>query len=114
MAAALGQIDDAVRLYGDASRSAAFRFRAGAALGRLLAGEDRLAEAIEWYERATEVPAPDPAAGHALLYELGEALERHGESMRALAIFMELNADAGDYRGVAARVERLARAEIGG
>ena len=114
MAAALGQIDDAVRLYGDASRSAAFRFRAGVALGRLLAGEDRLVEAIEWFERATEVPAPDPAAGHALLYELGEALERHGESMRALAIFMELNADAGDYRGVAARVERLARAEIGG
>jgi len=114
MAAALGQIDDAVRLYADASRSAAFRFRAGVALGRLLAGEDRLVEAIEWFERATEVPAPDPAAGHALLYELGEALERHGESMRALAVFMELNADAGDYRGVAARVERLARAEIGG
>jgi hypothetical protein len=65
-------------------------------------------------ERAMEAPAPDRDAGHALLYDLGDALERHGESMRALAIFMELNADAGDYRGIAARVERLARAEIGG
>ncbi len=114
LAAALRQVADAERLYAEAAASAPFRFRAAAALGRLLIGEGRVADAIEWLERATEVPAPDRDAGHALLYELGEALERHGESMRALAIFMELNADAGDYRGVAARVERLARAEIGG
>lgn len=114
LAAALRQVADAERLYAEASASGLFRFRASAALGRLLLGEGRVADAIEWLERATEVPAPDRDAGHALLYDLGEALERHGESMRALAIFMELNADAGDYRGVAARVERLARAEIGG
>ena len=114
LAAALGQVADAERLYTDAARHAPFRFRAAFELGRLLRAEGRLADAIEWFERATEVPAPDRDAGHALLYELGDALERHGESMRALATFMELNADAGDYRGVGARVERLARAEIGG
>jgi protein involved in temperature-dependent protein secretion len=114
MAAALGQIDDAERLYGAAARSVRFRFRAAVALGRVLVREGRTADAIEWFERATEVPAPDRDAGHALLFELGETLERHGETMRALAIFMELHADAGDYRDVAARVERLARAEIGG
>lgn len=114
LAAALGQAADAERLYAEAARHAPFRFRAALELGRLLRAEGRLADAIEWFERATEVPAPDRDAGHALLYELGDALERHGESMRALATFMELNADAGDYRGVGARVERLARAEIGG
>lgn len=114
LAAALGQSADAERLYAEAARHAPFRFRAALELGRLLRAEGRLADAIEWFERATEVPAPDRDAGHALLYELGDALERHGESMRALATFMELNADAGDYRGVGARVERLARAEIGG
>ena len=114
LAAALGQIADAERLYGEAARALPFRFRAAAALGRLLMQEARVPEAIEWFERATEAPAPDAGASHALLYDLGDALERHGETMRALAIFMELNAEAGDYRGIAARVERLARAGIGG
>lgn len=114
MAAALGQVADAERLYRDAARSMAFRFRAAAALARLLRGEERLADAIEWFERAGEAPAPDRESGLALLYDLGDTLERHGEGMRAMAIFMELNAEAGDYRGVVARIERLERAEIGG
>lgn len=114
LAAALGQIEDAVRLYEEASKSAAFRFRAAIALARLLRTEGRTAEAIEWLERASEVPAPDREAGFALMYDLGDMLEQQGETMRALAIFMELQAEAGDYRGIAPRVERLARAEIGG
>lgn len=114
LAGALGQIDDAVRLYGEAAMSPAFRFRAATALARLLRNEGRAAEAIEWLERASEVPAPDREAGFALMYDLGDILEQHGETMRALAIFMELQAEAGDYRGIAPRVERLARAEIGG
>lgn len=114
LAGALGQIDDAVRLYGEASTSPAFRFRAATALARLLRNEGRDAEAIEWLERASEVPPPDRDAGFALMYDLGDMLEQQGETMRALAIFMELQAEAGDYRGIAPRVERLARAEIGG
>lgn len=114
LAGALGQIDDAVRLYGEAAGSPPFRFRAATALARLLRNEGRHAEAIEWLERASEVPAPDREAGFALMYDLGDMLEQQGETMRALAIFMELHADAGDYRGIAGRVERLARAEIGG
>ncbi|MEX2270887.1 MAG: tetratricopeptide repeat protein [Vicinamibacterales bacterium] len=114
LAAALGQMDDALRLYGEASRSPLYRFRAASALARLLRSEGRVPEAIEWLERASEVPAPDRDAGFALMYDLADMLEGQGESMRALAIFMELHAEAGDYRGIAARVERLARAEIGG
>lgn len=114
MAAAFGQVADAERLYAEAARAMSFRFRASAALARLLRDEDRLAEAIEWFERASEAPAPDRESGLALLYDLGDTLERHGEGMRAMAIFMELNAEAADYRGVAARIDRLERAEIGG
>ena len=114
MAAALGQAAAAERLYGESARVPVFRFRAAAALARLLRDQGRLAEAIEWFERAGEAPAPDRDTGLALLYDLGDTLERHGETMRAMAIFMELNADAADYRGVAARINRLARAEIGG
>jgi hypothetical protein len=37
-----------------------------------------------------------------------------GETARALAVFMELQADAGEYLDVAARVARLSRAQSGG
>ena len=37
-----------------------------------------------------------------------------GETARALAVFLELQAEAGEYRDVAARVERLARVQTGG
>jgi hypothetical protein len=40
-------------------------------------------------------------------------LERAGESARALAVFLELRIDAGEYRDVAARIGRLSRAQSG-
>ena len=57
--------------------------------------------------------APDPGDAFELLYELGSILEDAGQTSRALAVFLELQADAGDYRDVAARVERLARVQTG-
>jgi hypothetical protein len=41
-----------------------------------------------------------------LLYELADALEAVGEVERALAICMELQADAGDFRDIKQRVTR--------
>jgi hypothetical protein len=49
-----------------------------------------------------------------LLYDLGVTLEEAGESARALAVFLELQADAGDYRDVGPRVDRLSRVQTGG
>ena len=48
-----------------------------------------------------------------LLYDLGITLESARETARALAVFMELQADAGEYRDVSARVDRLSNVQTG-
>jgi tetratricopeptide (TPR) repeat protein len=92
-----------------AAREPLFRFGACAQLGRLFVDRGQLVPAVEWLERAAETPAPTPGEGHAVLYDLAAALERLGEAERALAVLIELEADAGGYRDVAAWVQRLAR-----
>ena len=62
---------------------------------------------MEWLERAVEAQPPDPLHGHALFYELADTLESMGETERALAVCLELQAEAGDYRDVAERIKRL-------
>ena len=103
----MGMIDDAVRELEQAARSPRLRFDASALLARLLRDRGEVAHAIDWFERAAEAPAPTPEAGRQLLYELGQALEMSGESARALAVYLELQADAGEYHDTAARVARL-------
>jgi hypothetical protein len=83
-------------------------------LGRIYRERQTLPQAIEWFERAAEAPAPSPDEGHLLLYELAELLEFVGETARALAICLELQAEAGDYRDLSARIERLARIQTRG
>ena len=41
-------------------------------------------------------------------------LEAESETSRALAVFLELQSDAGDYRDVPSRIDRLARVQTGG
>jgi hypothetical protein len=72
-----------------------------------------LPQAIEWMERAAEAPAPSAEEGRGLLYDLGVTLEQSNENARALAVFLELLADAGHYRDVQARADRLSRVETG-
>jgi hypothetical protein len=48
-----------------------------------------------------------------LLYELADALEKAGEVARALAICLELQADAGSYKDVDNRVDRLTKVQAG-
>ena len=91
-----------------------------AAIGRTDTGWDRLAwspleaAAREWFEQAAQAPAPSAEAASSLFYELAEALESLGEVERALAIYLELQTDAGDYRDVSARISRLANAQARG
>ena len=69
---------------------------------------------MEWFERAAQAPAPTPEEGYDLLYDLADALEKQGETARALAISMELQADAGNFRDVAERIDRLTKVQARG
>jgi tetratricopeptide (TPR) repeat protein len=103
----MGMVDKAIDALQVAARSPRHRFEAASTLGRLSRERGDLARAVEWLERAAEAPAPSVDEGRAVLYELGDVLEQSGETMRALAVFLELEADAGSYRDVHARAERL-------
>lgn len=109
-----GMPDEAIGALQSASRSPRHRFEAASSLARLYAHRGEFGQAVEWFERAAEAPAPTTDAGRALLYDLGVALEASGEVARALAVFLELQADADRYRDVQARIERLSRVQTGG
>jgi hypothetical protein len=108
-----GQVAEAVANLRVAARAPLFRFRAAARLGRLFIARGETAEGIEWLERAAEAPAPAAEEGWALLYDLAAALERSGEGARALAVLLEVEADAGAYRDVRERIDLLSRAQAG-
>jgi tetratricopeptide (TPR) repeat protein len=110
----MGMQDEAITALETASRVPLHRFEAAAMLGRLYLQRNDLTHAIEWLGRAAEAPAPGDEESRELLYDLGCSLETAGETARALAVFLELQVDAGDYRDVAARVDRLARVQTGG
>jgi len=104
--------EDAMNALEVAARSLRHRFRAGAMLGKLHLDGGDPTRALEWYERAVEAPAPTPEAQHALLYDLASLLAAQGESARALAVLLELQSEAGEYRDVAVRLEQL-KVQIG-
>ena len=110
----MGMIDDAIKVLEGVVQSTTHRFDAGLLLGRLHRQRDSVKQAIEWFERAAESPASSVEEARVLLYELGDALEACGEAARSLTVLLELQADAGDYRDVRARVERLSRVLTGG
>jgi pilus assembly protein FimV len=110
----MGMIDDAIRELGWAARSPRRRFEAASLVARLLRDRGNVAAAVEWFERAAEAPAPTPDAGRELLFELGQTLEAADETARALAVYMELRSDAGEFRDVSSRIQRLTRAQAEG
>ncbi len=109
-----GKIDESIQAFEMAARSPRHRFQAATLIGRTHRGRGQLPEAIEWFERAAQVPAPSEDEGHMLMYELADALESTGEVARALAICIELQANAPEFRDVAARVDRLNKVQAQG
>jgi tetratricopeptide (TPR) repeat protein len=110
----MGMAAEAMKALEAAARSPRLRFEAASLLGRLCNERGDGRQAVEWFERAAEAPAPSIEDGRRLLYDLADTLEAIGEGARALAVFLELQADAGDYRDVTRRVARLSREAGGG
>jgi len=110
----MGMVDDAIESLQAAARSPRQRFDAASLLGHLLLERGESEGAVEWLERAAEAPAPTQDAGRALLYDLAETLEKVGEGARALAVFVELDADSPGYRDVTGRIDRLSKVQARG
>ncbi|RPH57172.1 MAG: hypothetical protein EHM89_14330 [Acidobacteria bacterium] len=110
----MGMVDDALKALQVSARAPRLRFESASMIARIHLKRNAAVQAIEWFERAAEAPAPNPDAGRALLYELAETLESQGETARALAVFLELQSDAGEYRDVSARLERLTKVQMRG
>jgi tetratricopeptide (TPR) repeat protein len=110
---AAGDIDGCIQALEKASRAPKLRFGTSWLIARLYREHDKLPQALEWLERAAQAPAPTSEESHQLLFELAEGLEKVGEVARALAICLELQADAGSYKDVDERVDRLTKVQAG-
>jgi tetratricopeptide (TPR) repeat protein len=110
---AAGDIDGCIEALETASRAPKLRFGTSWLIARLYREREMMPQALEWLERAAQAPAPTTDESHQLLFELAEALEKIGEVARALAVCMELQSEAGSYRDVDARIERLTKVQAG-
>jgi tetratricopeptide (TPR) repeat protein len=110
---AAGDIEGCIEALEKASRAPKLRFGTSWLIARLYRDRDRLPEALEWLERASNATAPTADESHQLLFELADALEKAGEVARALAVCIELQSDAGSYRDVEARIDRLTKVQAG-
>jgi tetratricopeptide (TPR) repeat protein len=111
---AAGDIDGCIQALEKASRAPKLRFGTSWLIARLYRERDLMPQALEWLERAAQAPAPTNDESHQLLYELADGLEKTGEVARALAICLELQADAGEYKDVSKRIDRLTKVQAGG
>ena len=105
-----GELDEAAVHLRTASRSPRRRFAAARLLADVHERGGRVDAAIEWLGHAVDAPGVTAAERSDTLLRLADLLERSGETARALAVCLELQADAGDYKDLAARIERLSRA----
>jgi tetratricopeptide (TPR) repeat protein len=110
---ASGDIDGCIQALEKASRAPKLRFGTSWLIARLYRDRDMMSETLDWLDRASHATAPTSEESHQLLFELAEALEKVGEVARALAVCMELQSDAGSYRDVDARIDRLTKVQAG-
>ncbi len=108
-----GDLDLSIEHLRLAARSPRWRFAAASMLARVHERAHRAGEAIEWLGHAVDVPGISPTDRFETLLRMADLLEASGETAGALAVCLELQTEAGDYKGLAARVTRLSRASGG-
>ena len=108
-----GDIEGCIAAFEKAAHAPKLRFGTSWLLARMYRERNMLPKSIEWLERASQATAPNADESHQLLFELAEGLEKAGEVARALAVCMELQTDAGSYRDVDERVDRLTKVQAG-
>jgi tetratricopeptide (TPR) repeat protein len=104
-----GDTQGAVTMLEQVVRAPRYRFKAAAELARIHRDLGQTTESIEWFERAAESAPAGTDESRDLLYDLGVLLVGAGETERALAVFLELQADSPDYRDVTLQVGRLSQ-----
>jgi tetratricopeptide (TPR) repeat protein len=109
-----GDIEGCIEALTNASRAPKLRFATSWLIARLYRDRKVMPKAVEWLERASQVPASNVDDGHQVLYELADGLEATGEFARALAICMELESAVSGYRDVAERIDRLTKVQAEG
>jgi tetratricopeptide (TPR) repeat protein len=108
-----GDIDGAIEAFEKASRAPKLRFGTSRLIARLYRDRNDMPKVLEWLEHAAQALPPTTDESHQLLFELAEVLEQIGEVARALAVCMELQSDAGSYRDVDSKIERLTKVQAG-
>lgn len=96
-----------------AAQSPRRRFAAASLLARIHQEQGRDGEAIEWLRHAVDAPELTHLERFDALFRLADLLEHVGEPASALAVCLELQSTAGDYRDLTARIARLLQASGG-
>jgi hypothetical protein len=111
---AAGDVDGCLLALQSAWTAPRLRFASASMLARVLRERGARDQAIVWFDRAARETAPTVDEGHEVLYELADTLEQEGDAVRALAVLVRLRSQAGPYRDVASRIDRLTRAQQAG
>jgi tetratricopeptide (TPR) repeat protein len=109
-----GDLESSIEPLRSAARSPGRRFAAASLLSRVYQQQNAIAEAIEWLGHAADAPTTSAQERFETLFRMGELLEISGEPESALAVFLELQANAGEYRDITGRIARLSGAQGGG
>jgi len=111
----VGQFDESIEQLRHAMRSPQRCFTAASTLSRVFEQQQqRLDDALQWLGHAVDAPGVGRAERFDALYRMASLLETTGQAASALAIRLELQSEAGNYRDLDVRIERLSRAQGGG
>jgi len=109
-----GELEQCIEPLRRAARAPRRRFAAATLLAQVYERQQRLDEAIEWLGHAVDAPGLTDTDRFETLLRMACLLEQTGEPASSLAVCLELQADAGNYKDLSVRIARLSRAQAGG